>query len=80
MSNTQPNKSVEDLKNTYTASIEYIGNNPITLTLESRKYRREIGFYKQKELESVEEFISREISIFLETIKDYREVDYTIKV
>ena len=77
--NTQQNNSII-MKKTYTVSIGYIENNPITLTLESRKYIREIGFYKQKELESVEEFISREISIFLETIKDYREMDYTIKV
>jgi len=60
---------------TYTVKIDYIGGteNPINLNLESNGYRRKIGFYKMKELETNEEFVSRELTTFLETIKNYPE-------
>ena len=67
------------MKKTYSVTIDYIGSNPITLILDSKNYRRDIGFYEMKELETVEEFISRKLSTFLETIKDYPDVSFKVR-
>ena len=56
----------------YKVEIQYISENPLTLILRSGGYKREIGFYKMKKLETDKEFVKRELDIFLSTIKDLR--------
>jgi len=66
---------------TYIVKLDYIGDkNFISLHLESKGYKRKIGFYKMKELETDEEFVSRELTCFLETIKNYPESKHAINI
>ena len=66
---------------TYTVEINMIGNKiPLTLKLESKGYKRKIGFYEIRELETVEEFVSRKLTTFLETIKNYPESKHSINI
>ncbi len=66
----------------YTVKIDYMSGteNPINLNLESNGYRRKIGFYEMKELETNEEFVSRGLTTFLETIKNYPESKHSINI
>ena len=66
----------------YTVTINYATDtlNPLTLILKSNNFKREIGFYRQEDLESNEEFISRELSTFLETIKDLSSPNYQVLI
>ena len=66
---------------TYTVKLDYIGDkNFISLHLESKGYKREIGFNKKEELKTDKEFVSREITCFLETIKNYPESKHAINI
>ena len=66
----------------YTITIDYMSENanPITLNLDSKGYRRKIGFYEMRESETIEEFVSRKLTTFLETIKDYPKSNKTIRI
>ena len=67
---------------TYTVKVDYMGEskNPISLHLESNGYKREIGFYRMEEFETNEDFVSRQLTTFLETIKNYPESKQAINI
>ena len=54
----------------YTVNIDYLGSSPFTLNLYCKGYHRKVGFYEQRELELDQEFILRELKLFLSTIEN----------
>jgi len=61
----------------YTVTIDYSSG---TLNLTCKGYRRTIGFHDKRELETVEEFVARKLTTFLETIKNYPESKQAINI